>query len=327
MLLVAHVEAAGDPPLHGLGQAPHFVVATTVASVTTCRRRPGVGWQARVTAVSDPPLLAAWGCANAGGAPVVHPRGRRRRGLPPPPPSLPRACPLGGGSLGAAPFPFLGTTRAAMVSWWQLSQGLSTSLATRLRRRRLEGFKFSVYVLLPIGASYFFGSGAYPYLERIIQQVRFRAFSSSLGFFFFFLLSFFLFPPLRPWFVPPPLLNPFAATTCVAALARPMYCCMQPWLHLSTTCACLLTRPPFRSYGPSALASHSPLFAPLLGLSILSGSQRSYVVYPPEGPAPPKPNEMSRLVERERELYEARRGASGVSDAVQRPPFDARPQP
>ncbi|OSX71299.1 hypothetical protein BU14_0562s0011 [Porphyra umbilicalis] len=111
-----------------------------------------------------------------------------------------------------------------MVSWWQLSQGLSTSLATRLRRRRLEGFKFSVYVLLPIGASYFFGSGAYPYLERIIQQ-------------------------------------------------------------------------------------------------------RSYVVYPPEGPAPPKPNEMSRLVERERELYEARRGASGVSDAVQRPPFDARPQP
>jgi len=67
-----------------------------------------------------------------------------------------------------------------MVRWWQLSQGLSTSLATRLRRRRLEGFKFSVYVLLPIGASYLFGSGAYPYLERIIQQVRLGAFSFSL---------------------------------------------------------------------------------------------------------------------------------------------------
>jgi len=85
-----------------------------------------------------------------------------------------------------------------MVSWWQLSQGLSTSLATRLRRRRLEGFKFSVYVLLPIGASYFFGSGAYPYLERIIQQVRFRAFSSSLGFFFLFLALVLFIPAASP---------------------------------------------------------------------------------------------------------------------------------
>lgn len=80
----------------------HFVV---VASVTTCRRRPGVGWQGRATTVFDLPLLAAWECAKPGGAPVVHPRGRRRRGLPPPPSSLPPACPLGGGPLGAAPFP------------------------------------------------------------------------------------------------------------------------------------------------------------------------------------------------------------------------------
>lgn len=60
----------------------------------------------------------------------------------------------------------------AMAGWTRLTAGLPTSLATRLRRRRLEAFKFSVYLLVPVGASYYFGSGAYPYLERIIQQVR-----------------------------------------------------------------------------------------------------------------------------------------------------------
>lgn len=58
------------------------------------------------------------------------------------------------------------------AGWARLTAGLPTSLATRLRRRRLEAFKFGVYLLVPVGASYYFGSGAYPYLERIIQQVR-----------------------------------------------------------------------------------------------------------------------------------------------------------
>ncbi|KAK1863130.1 hypothetical protein I4F81_005692 [Pyropia yezoensis] len=115
-----------------------------------------------------------------------------------------------------------------MAGWTRLTAGLPTSLATRLRRRRLEAFKFSVYLLVPVGASYYFGSGAYPYLERIIQQ-------------------------------------------------------------------------------------------------------RSYVVYPPEGPAPPAPDEMARLVGRERAREEARAvaavaaataadGGAGGGEGVGKPP-------
>lgn len=39
-------------------------------------------------------------------------------------------------------------------------------------RQWLEAMKFAVYVITPIGATIFLGTGAYPYLEQIILNVR-----------------------------------------------------------------------------------------------------------------------------------------------------------
>lgn len=38
-------------------------------------------------------------------------------------------------------------------------------------RQWLEAFKFTVYVVTPIAATVYLGTGAYPYLERIIHNV------------------------------------------------------------------------------------------------------------------------------------------------------------
>lgn len=38
-------------------------------------------------------------------------------------------------------------------------------------RQWLEAFKFSVYIITPIAATVYFGTGAYPYLERMIHHV------------------------------------------------------------------------------------------------------------------------------------------------------------
>lgn len=39
-------------------------------------------------------------------------------------------------------------------------------------RQWLEALKFSVYVVTPIAATVYLGTGAYPYLERMIYNVR-----------------------------------------------------------------------------------------------------------------------------------------------------------
>lgn len=41
------------------------------------------------------------------------------------------------------------------------------------RRQWLEAFKFSVYVITPIAATVYLGTGAYPYLEKIIHQTAY----------------------------------------------------------------------------------------------------------------------------------------------------------
>lgn len=75
------------------------------------------------------------------------------------------------------------------------------------------------------------------------------------------------------------------------------------------------------------VATPVPLPHPPVGLR----SQRSYVVYPPEGPAPPAPDEMARLVGRERAREEARAvaavaaataadGGAGGGEGVGKPP-------
>lgn len=47
-------------------------------------------------------------------------------------------------------------------------------------RQWLEAFKFSVYIITPIGATIFLGTGAYPYLERMIANVCLPLLSISL---------------------------------------------------------------------------------------------------------------------------------------------------
>lgn len=39
-------------------------------------------------------------------------------------------------------------------------------------RQWLEAFKFTIYLTTPIAATIFLGTGAYPYLEKIIHNVR-----------------------------------------------------------------------------------------------------------------------------------------------------------
>ncbi|CAN8071978.1 unnamed protein product [Agarophyton chilense] len=41
------------------------------------------------------------------------------------------------------------------------------------RRQWLEAFKFSVYVVTPIAATVYLGTGAYPYLEKIIRNTSY----------------------------------------------------------------------------------------------------------------------------------------------------------